>query len=366
MEEDSHLDNGGGKLMSPGTEHNTLDGNATTNTSQQHAWMSSSGQSVMDENDFVGNAKKPSEAEATNNSATPDHKSHMGANHPSTHGTLQSATEVCNTTGTQMHPLAIPSSANCPPHVVATAAHQTGQAQMQAVMGIQNALYPVALTTMGGSSAAYTAGYPMAYTNTNQGSNDPLQHQQQADKGQHMQNNSALFFSSLQQQLQAPQSQQQQQQQQQNAGNDGINSNGAQAATTPPPPFYLFDAPVELRLNFMQSQRMHGLPVTEDSNSYHYGVAVNGFHPQLTGQPNSVTGAGLTTTNTGSHSHFSYSNSVQLVDARHGSRKAGRIKNEREQRRAQKITELIDQLREKMEKGGWKVEVKSKFHTLSS
>jgi hypothetical protein len=365
MEEDSHPHHdGGGKHMSTGTQHNALDsngnGNAPSNQSQQHAWMVSAAQStaaVTDQNA----AEKASGGEATNNlTAIPDHKSQMAAacsnlqaNH-STHATPQSATEVSNTTGTQMHPLAIPSSANCPPHVVTTAAQQTGHAQMQAVMGLQNALFPVALTTMGGSSAAFAAGLPMA---TNQGSNDPLQ-QQHVDKGQQMQNNSAMFFSSLQQQLQASQSQQQQQQQ--NTGNNGTQA----ATTTPPPPFYLFDAPVELRLNFMQSQRMHGLPVTEDSNSYHYGVAVNGFHPQLTGQPNSVTGAGLTNHSTGSHNHFS--SSVQLVDARHGSRKAGRIKNEREQRRAQKITELIDQLREKMEKGGWKVEVKSKFHTLSS
>ena len=59
---------------------------------------------------------------------------------------------------------------------------------------------------------------------------------------------------------------------------------------------------------------------------------------------------------------------MQLIDARHGSRPggSGRVKNEREQKRAQKITELIEQLRINMEIGGWKVEMRSKFHTLSS
>ena len=47
------------------------------------------------------------------------------------------------------------------------------------------------------------------------------------------------------------------------------------------PPFLLFDAPCELRQNFMATQRMLNLPVHEDGNSFHYGMAVNGFHPQL-------------------------------------------------------------------------------------
>jgi hypothetical protein len=42
------------------------------------------------------------------------------------------------------------------------------------------------------------------------------------------------------------------------------------------------------------------------------------------------------------------------------------VKNAKEQKRAQQITNLIEQLRVKMEKDGWKIEVNSKFHTLSS
>lgn len=56
-----------------------------------------------------------------------------------------------------------------------------------------------------------------------------------------------------------------------------------------------------------------------------------------------------------------------LVDGRSKkSRKAGSERNEREQKRAQKITDLIETLRYSMEKGGWKVEMKSKYHTLST
>jgi len=48
------------------------------------------------------------------------------------------------------------------------------------------------------------------------------------------------------------------------------------------------------------------------------------------------------------------------------SKAAIKERNEREQRRAQKIAELIEKLRLSMVKGGWKVEMKSKYHTLST
>jgi hypothetical protein len=128
-----------------------------------------------------------------------------------------------------------------------------------------------------------------------------------------------------------------------------------QPSANNPPPFYLFDAPIELRANFMQSQRRLGIPVINDCNSYHYGETVKGFHPQ-----------GINGTNRDSQQPNTVP--VQLIDARHGGNRpgTGRVKNEREQKRAQKITELIDQLRVNMENGGWKVEMRSKFHTLSS
>jgi hypothetical protein len=132
----------------------------------------------------------------------------------------------------------------------------------------------------------------------------------------------------------------------------------SQHNSTSPPPFYLFDAPIELRANFLQNQRKLGIPIQHDPNSYHYGETVKGFHPQqlLSQQP-------------GQPGQPAHRIPVQLIDARHGNHRqqgSGRVKNEREQKRAQKITELIDQLRINMENGGWKVEMRSKFHTLSS
>jgi hypothetical protein len=133
----------------------------------------------------------------------------------------------------------------------------------------------------------------------------------------------------------------------------------------PIPPFYLFDAPCELRANYIQSQRQHGLPVPEDSNYFHYGMAVNGFHPQLNAQMNPVMPLGGVGSNSSIAAPYP-PGAVQLIDARSRKKdRTGRQRNEREQKRAQKITELIEELRMGMEDGGWKVEMKSKYHTLS-
>lgn len=107
---------------------------------------------------------------------------------------------------------------------------------------------------------------------------------------------------------------------------------------------------------------MHGLPITEDNNSYHYGMAVNGFHPQVNAQDNPIIPLSA------NHTFLTSSSTVKLVDGRHHQSKhtSGKERNEREQKRAQKITDLIDQLRLSMEKGGWRVEIKSKFHTLNT
>lgn len=112
------------------------------------------------------------------------------------------------------------------------------------------------------------------------------------------------------------------------------------------PPFLLFDAPIELRANFIASQRAHGIyPTMRDNNSLHY---------QMNGAVAAASSSG------GCHS-----NVVRLIDGRHGNVGHKRVKNAREQQRTQKITDLIDELRGKMERGGWKVGMKSKFHTLS-
>lgn len=109
------------------------------------------------------------------------------------------------------------------------------------------------------------------------------------------------------------------------------------------PPFLLFDAPIELRANFIASQRAHGFPILDDNNSFHYDHT-----PQIMQQQMCVP-------------------AVNLVDGRHGGIRNKRVKNEREQKRTQKITDLIEQLREKMEEGGWKVGgAKSKYATLST
>jgi hypothetical protein len=132
----------------------------------------------------------------------------------------------------------------------------------------------------------------------------------------------------------------------------------AAAAANEPPPFLLFDAPVELRANFIHAQRSHGIPVMQDNNAYHYGMAVNGFHPQDHLDPSArAVSSSTNTINNGN---------VRLIDGRHGNQGMKRLKNVKEQKRAQRITDLIEQLRENMEQDGWNVGMKSKFHTLSS
>lgn len=124
------------------------------------------------------------------------------------------------------------------------------------------------------------------------------------------------------------------------------------------PPFLLFDAPCELRANFMQTQRMLNLPLHHDNNSYHYGMTVNGFHPQSNAPMDP------------SRLSLAPNADVKLIDSRHThhdkkGRGEGKERNEREQKRAQKITDLIEQIRLSIEDGGWKVEMKSKSHTLT-
>ena len=134
------------------------------------------------------------------------------------------------------------------------------------------------------------------------------------------------------------------------------------------PPFYLFDAPVELRANFMQNQKRLGLPIHHDPNSYHFGKSVRGFHPQQLMNQQQVA-AMMAATASGSQQPTRIPDgNVQLIDARHGnirSYPSGTVKNEREQKRAAKITELIDRIRQDMEEGGWQVEMPSKFHILA-
>ena len=139
------------------------------------------------------------------------------------------------------------------------------------------------------------------------------------------------------------------------------NNNRRPAPQNPqePPPFYLFDAPCELRANFLQAQRQNEMTNFQDSNSFHYGMAVNGFHPQVNAQVNPIMPASL------GAAVLPNGKRVELIDGRHKHKRKSSERNEREQQRAQKITELIDKLRNTMEEGGWSVEMKSKYQILS-
>jgi len=143
--------------------------------------------------------------------------------------------------------------------------------------------------------------------------------------------------------------------------NHHLNQNQAQNPSEIPP-FSLFDAPCELRANFLQAQRQHEAAPVEfkDSNSFHYGMAVNGYHPQMNAQVNPIMPASLEA------AILPNGERVPLVDGRRKHKAKATERNEREQQRAQKITELIDKLRNTMEQGGWKVEMKSKYQILST
>lgn len=317
----------------------------------------------------------------------------------------------------QLHPLGIQSSANCPPHI--TGILPTAAPGTQYVpQFIYNPLIHPTSSTM---TAAPTQ-QPFTVTQTSNGRQHqqilqpqlqysqrqpPPQQQQQQQQQSQQQPQQQSQQQPQQQSQQQPQQQQQQQQTfvsmqvPQVAQHNGQQLQYTQSTSTAPapsalapsapgpiaaaqkptmvqsssnaanngqaaaqqqdtksiPPFYLFDAPCELRTNFLATQMLHNIPIKEDSNSYHYGMAVNGFHPQLNAQNNPVLPLPSVALPPGS---------VQLVDARaKRNRKTGKERNEREQKRAQKITELIEILRLSMERGGWKVEMKSKYHTLS-
>lgn len=107
----------------------------------------------------------------------------------------------------------------------------------------------------------------------------------------------------------------------------------------------------------------------------HYGMAVNGFHPQVNAQvnppvlplPNTTISQNHTSgkdgTGTGSSPQISGISGSNGGDPSANTRPTGR--NAREAERAQKITQLITDLRVHMQEGGWKAEMKSKYQTLN-
>lgn len=227
-----------------------------------------------------------------------------------------------------LHPQAIPSSANCPPIANSVVSLSTdASTQLGKNAG-----------SVGGTALPNPAS---AIDQTNQsisldwGTDPSISAQSLAEVPSNSTNsivdNSSSLLSNQLQELLARQSM---------APMSNVTANAASAI--PQPPFLLFDAPIELRANFMASQRAHGFPILDDNNAFHYQ-----HHPPLSQQM--------------------VAPDVHLVDGRHGGIRNKRVKNEREQKRTQKITDLIDQLRGKMEEGGWKVGgTKSKYATLST
>lgn len=274
----------------------------------------------------------------------------------------------------QLHPLGIQSSANCPPHVPngSYLPLMYNPFLQTAVLGTNQQMWAMVQTNQQQQNYQQTQQQNQLQQNFQQ--TQQFQQQQQIQQAKHQQQQGQQEYQNQQNQMQ------QQTQAAQSSATTPSNSESnvsapspdtsmqapaplpppsapAPTKTTQPngkpmPPFFLFDAPCELRANFLQSQRMHNLPMPEDNNSFHYGMAVNGFHPQINAQLN----PGITPMNF-----------PPLVDGRSKKgRKAGKERNEREQKRAQKITDLIEKLRYSMEKAGWKVEMKSKYHTLST
>ena len=134
--------------------------------------------------------------------------------------------------------------------------------------------------------------------------------------------------------------------------------------------------------------------------NHHYGMAINGFHPQVNAIVNPVlplnntipaqssvparagtTSPGTVKTSNAGKSMSDNTTSLsasqqkkqqaptvgknQQKPAKQKDKKAANERNEREQLRAKKITELIHEIRSNMEAEGWKEEMKSKYETLS-
>lgn len=216
-----------------------------------------------------------------------------------------------------------------------------------------------------------------------------------------------------QQQQQAaiqPAAQQQQQQVQSHINNT------TSATTTNNSTFYnspYADHLRELTANFRNNPST--TTTSMDASQAHYGMAVNGFHPQVNAQVNHVlplsgnyggmignSGVAVTrlptstTTTNQAAKTLTAAESYGTIKTSNKKSKGGvssgrkrnasattattsmnaatdsnqharnsRERNEREQVRAQKITQLISELRVNMQQGGWQEEMKSKYQTLS-
>jgi hypothetical protein len=235
----------------------------------------------------------------------------------------------CVTSSSALHPHAIPSSANCPPIKSSTISlnlsHDVPDHDQPKTGKIGKSRSEQPTTEMGGSNRNQTLDW-----NTSPSTAQPTFNPVHTSAICNSMTNGTFFLSNQMQELIARQS-----------VSSMLNSSATSSAMKDAqPPFLLFDAPIELRANFMASQRAHGFPILDDNNTFHYQ------HQTQASQ---------------------HTFAAHLVDGRHGGIRNKRVKNEREQKRTQKITDLIDQLRDKMEQGGWKVGgTKSKYATLST
>jgi len=343
---------------------------------------------IMNTEETETTGSKPQEGSVVNTHTVSEAQSINSGDQSGETSSVASKTAASNVlpsvVGPQLHPMAIQSSATCPPHSgtggtgdssnstqtnpylqLGTAGVLAGQNNQPSdffgLHGIDSAALASLAAAFQNPSAnnnnhisSLAANFIMAQTKpaetdhecANLQSNPPQHRQLAFTTPSHSHNGSSTSAPSLD-----------------CSNTQQLRHHSKQATTAKPPPFYLFDAPIELRANFMQNQRKLGLPIQHDPNSYHYGETVKGFHPQSLMNQQQMNALATNT-----QANQIPDAPVQLIDARHGNLRSsfsGRVKNEREQKRAQKITELIDQLRIDMEKGGCKVEIRSKFHTLS-
>lgn len=276
---------------------------------------------------------------------------------------------------TQMHPLGTLSSAKCPAlpaSGAATANHHSHSAAAVPADLHGAAFYPLALSALAAGAAAAAANancmnrqYLLDAVNNannhavaaaavaaiigNPHHNHSQQQQSRSGQQSSADPDSANAGGINTQQQRMPPSEAAA------AGHSG-GAGGSSGRDTPVMSFDAAAAPIELRTNFENSMRAHGM-LDANSVPFSFGVSVNGFHPQqgmmMGSASSSVTG------------------DTSAAASRLGAGLCGggekRLKNAKEQVRAQKIAELIDELREKMQKSGWSVGVsKSKFNTLSS
>jgi len=192
---------------------------------------------------------------------------------------------------TRLHPQAIQSSAMCPPHgkILPQNYEHIFSVPSQQMNRAAN-LYGVNLGRVAAAASNAVSNTPSSVSiqNVLQGSSSSVASSTyQSQSISSLANSFRLAQALPTAKAKSTSSQQQRQKRKKSApryitssGNSGSSSASSSQQTQRAPPFLLFDSPVELRANFNQNQRRLGMPVKHDCNSYHYGEAVKGFHPQ--------------------------------------------------------------------------------------